>query len=210
MSPATTDGARPRVEGEREQEILTAALEVLAEVGYDRLTMDAVATAARASKATLYRRWSDKATLVIDALLSLKEPHEPPDTGSLRGDLMAAFCGLGGMTDPHQMAILSSVITALGRDHEFAEAFRRDFIGPKAERTFEIYRRAQARGEIRPDLELDLLVPALPGMLLHRLFLLGEEPSRELVSRMIDEVILPAATHRADHTDPTLKGPHDD
>ena len=60
MTPAEA-ALRPRVEGDREQEILDAALEVLGEVGYDRLTMDAVAQRAKASKATLYRRWNSKA-----------------------------------------------------------------------------------------------------------------------------------------------------
>src|ERR1700755_589877 len=109
----TPDAAavRPRIEGVREQEILDAALEVLADVGYDRLTMDAVASRAKASKATLYRRWSSKAKLVIDALHQTKGPHEFADTGTLRGDLQAAFCGMGGLTDPAMVAIMSSVIT---------------------------------------------------------------------------------------------------
>src|SRR5215212_6647530 len=63
--PPTT---RPRIEGEREAQILDAALELLREVGYDRLTMDAVASAAHASKASLYRRWGSKAQLVVDSL----------------------------------------------------------------------------------------------------------------------------------------------
>ena len=71
-NPTDTPAVRPRVEGEREQEILDATLEVLADVGYDRLTMDAVAARAKASKATLYRRWNDKASLVVDALLLVK------------------------------------------------------------------------------------------------------------------------------------------
>ena len=66
------DRSRPRVEGDREQEILDATLEVLADVGYDRLTMDAVAARAKASKATLYRRWNNKVSLVIDALAAQK------------------------------------------------------------------------------------------------------------------------------------------
>ena len=61
--------SRPRIEGDREVEILDAALEVLADVGYDRLTMDAVAQRAKASKATLYRRWNGKVSLVIDLSL---------------------------------------------------------------------------------------------------------------------------------------------
>src|SRR3954447_1593913 len=90
--------ARPRIEGVREQEILDAALEVLADVGYDRLTIDAVAHRAKASKATLYRRWNSKATLVVEALARVKGPPVTPDTGDLRTDLLETFCGMGGLT----------------------------------------------------------------------------------------------------------------
>ncbi len=192
-----TDGsARPRVEGDREQEILEAVLTVLSDVGYDRLTMDAVATRARASKATLYRRWQDKATLVVEALLCHKgETPPPPDTGSLRGDLLEAFCGMGGLTDRAEMAILGAVVTAIGRDQAFAELFRRDFIGPKAAAGRVIFERASARGEISPDLDLDLVVGALPGIVLHRAFLLGEHPDADLIARVVDQIILPAVTH---------------
>jgi AcrR family transcriptional regulator len=198
MSPTQTTQAdaptRPRVEGEREQEILDSTIDILAEVGYDRLTMDAVATRAKASKATLYRRWNGKAQLVIDALTSQKEPMSLPDTGSLRGDLLGAFCGMGGLTDSHQMAILGSVITAISRDEEFAEAFRRDFIGPKKAMSTEMFRRAQERGEIRDDVDLELISAALPGVVLHRAFLLGDPPTPELIAQVVDQLILPAVT----------------
>ncbi|MFC5729639.1 MULTISPECIES: TetR/AcrR family transcriptional regulator [Nocardioides] len=187
---------RPRVEGDREQEILDATLDVLAEAGYDRLTMDAVAARAKASKATLYRRWNGKAALVIDALISQKPAPALADTGSLRGDLLAAFCGMGGMTDRRQMAILGSLITAISRDEEFAEAFRRDFIGPKAAVTTAIYQQAIARGEIRPEIDLDILLSVLPGILLHRMFMLGEIPTEDVITAVIDHVIIPAAANR--------------
>jgi len=199
MSPsqaaqAADPQSRPRVEGEREQEILDSTIDVLAEVGYDRLTMDAVATRAKASKATLYRRWNGKAQLVIDALISQKEPMTAPDTGSLRGDLLGAFCGMGGLTDARQMAILGSVITAMTRDAEFAEAFRRDFIGPKKAISTEMFRRAQERGEIRDDFDLELVAAALPGICLHRTFLLGDPPTDDLIAKVVDQIILPAVT----------------
>ena len=94
-SPTT----RPRIEGDREQEIYVATLSVLAEMGYDNMTLDAVATAAHASKATLYRRWNGKLALVIDALRSIKATSVVPDTGNLREDLLLSYCSPGGVTD---------------------------------------------------------------------------------------------------------------
>ncbi len=183
---------RPRVEGDREQEILDAALEVLADAGYDRLTMDAVATAARASKATLYRRWASKSALVIDALKSHKSLSAPVDTGSLREDLLATYCGMGGQADQAQIAILASVVTAIAHDADFAEAFRRDVLGPKAAVSAEIFARAHARGELREDVDLDVIAPALPGIALHRQFLFGQTPDVDFITRVIDQIILPA------------------
>jgi AcrR family transcriptional regulator len=149
MTPAEA-ALRPRVEGDREQEILDAALEVLGEVGYDRLTMDAVAHRAKASKATLYRRWNSKATLVVEALASQKTTPPVPDTGDLRTDLLTAFCGMGGLTDHDTTVTLGAVITAVSTDPEFA------------------------------------------SVVLHRVFIFGEQPDAALIERAIDQIILPA------------------
>jgi AcrR family transcriptional regulator len=186
--------SRPRIEGDREQQILDATLEVLADVGYDRLTMDAVATRAKASKATLYRRWNGKVSLVIDALLSTKGTPALPDTGTLRGDLIASFCGMGGLTDEKSVATFASVITAMSRDQDFAAAFRREVIGPKAAISRTIFERARDRGELAPGVDIDLLAPALAGIVLHRTYLMGEVPDEALITRVIDQIILPAAT----------------
>ena len=197
MSPAQPESSgstRPRVEGGREQEILDATLHVLAEVGYDRLTLDAVAAEAKASKATLYRRWNGKAQLVIDALTSHMGEPAATDTGTLRGDLIATYCGMGGVTDRHQMALVGSLITAVSRDPEFAEVYRRDVIAPKIAANDAIFERAKARGEIAPDVDLALISPCLPGIVLHRLFFLGETPTENLITRVIDHVVMPAAT----------------
>ncbi len=189
---ATVAAHRPRIEGDREQEILQATLDVLAEVGYDRLTMDAVASAAKASKATLYRRWSSKAALVIDAILAQKGPARAPDTGSLRADLLEMHCGQGGVTDARAMGVLASLITAVNKDPEFAAAFRRDFIGPKVTIGRAAFERARERGEIDPDVDIDLVAPALAGMVLHRTFVLGEPPTESTIAALVDQIILPA------------------
>lgn len=194
MTP-TEAGTRPRVEGERELEIFEATLEVLDEVGYDLLTMDAVATRAKASKATLYRRWKGKPELVVAAIMAHKGDAVVPDTGSLRGDLLAAYCGSGGLNDPLAQSVLSAVVIAMGRDPEFAEVYRRDFIGPKIASSHAIYERARERGEVHPDTDLSVLAPALAGIVLHRAFLLGDAVTPELLGRVLDEVVLPAALH---------------
>src|SRR4051812_42136176 len=165
MSPQTEAvTTRPRVEGDREVEILDAALEVLAEVGYDRLTMDAVALKAKASKATLYRRWNGKVSLVIDALPHPPQhetPAEPVDTGSLRGDLIESYCGSGGLTDKPEVAAFGAILTAIMRDPEFAAAFRRDVVTPKLAASKAMFERAIERGEIDPGVDIELLAPAL-------------------------------------------------
>jgi len=191
----TETGTRPRVEGERELEIFEATLQVLDEVGYDLLTMDAVATRAKASKATLYRRWKGKPELVVAAIMAHKGDSAVPDTGSLRGDLLEAYCGSGGLNDPLAQSIISAVVTAMGRDPEFAEVYRRDFIGPKVESSCAIYERARARGEVHPEVDITILAPSLAGIVLHRVFLLGDSVTPELIGRVLDEVILPAAKH---------------
>lgn len=201
MTPTET-GTRPRVEGERELQILDATLEVLDEVGYDLLTMDAVAARAKASKATLYRRWKGKPELVVAAITAHKGEATVPDTGSLRGDLIAAYCGSGGLDDPQAQSVLSAVVIAMGRDPEFAEVYRRDFIGPKVAASRAIYERARERGEVHPDSDLTVLAPALAGIVLHRAFLLGDAVTPELLGRVLDEVILPAALHGPIRPDP--------
>lgn len=193
-----TGVVRPRVEGDREGEILDATLELLLDLGYDRLTLDAVATRAKASKATLYRRWSGKASLVVDALIRSKKSPDvvARDTGTLRGDLLGTFCGPTGFSHTSATRVLAAVITALHMDEEFGEEFRARFLAPKIESSRQIFARAQARGEIRPDVDLDLLTPALSGILLHRVFLLGAPIDDTTIEKVVDQIILPAATGR--------------
>ena len=83
-------------------------------------------------------------------------------------------------------------MTALGRDPEFAEGFRTRFIGPKVERTRELFARAEARGELRDGVDLDVVGPALAGIVLHSQFVLGQQPTEASITAVIDQVILPA------------------
>ena len=106
--------------------------------------------------------------------------------------MIQAFCGPGSLTDPVSLATFTSVLTAITRDPEFAEAFRREVILPKLGVSAEVYGRARVRGELREDADLQVIAPALAAVVLHRYFMLGEVPDRPAVERVVDELILPA------------------
>jgi AcrR family transcriptional regulator len=199
--------ARPRVAGDREADILDATLSLLATAGYDRLTMDGVASAAKASKATLYRRWTTKAELVIDALQRARGAPQvqEPDTGSFRDDLLAVACDKAGINDERTLAVMASLITALHHDEEFSAAFHERFLGPKIAASRRVYERAQQRGEIRPDADLDLLSHVLAAVILHRFFVLRLPVDDATVIKIIDEIVIPAATSRSAAT--SIQGP---
>jgi AcrR family transcriptional regulator len=166
-------------------------------VGYDRLTMDAVAQRAKASKATLYRRWNSKAKLVVESLARMKTTPEVLDTGDLRADLLTAFCGMGGLTDHDTTSTFGAVVTAVTTDPEFAAEFREQVVGPKSRVSRRVFERARDRGQLREGVDLDLVAPALAGIVLHRVFVLGEEPDSALIERVIDQIILPAVRPQA-------------
>jgi AcrR family transcriptional regulator len=189
-APALT---RPRVEGERVLEIHEAVVEVLVEVGYDKLTFDQVAARARAGKATLYRKWPTKAALVVDAVQATICPGvvERPDTGSLRSDLVSGACQQGGLTSGLP-ALLGAVMPALHRDEELMREFRQRFIEPMAAGLRDVFVRAQLRGEIGPHADLDRLAGILPALCLHRAVVDGADCDRDDVLAIVDEIVLPA------------------
>jgi len=195
----TTTSKRPRVEGDREAEVLDAAVRVLAEVGYDRLTMDHVAAEARASKATLYRRWSSKADLVVDAVSRAKGLPGPdqPDTGTLRGDLLALACGPAGLADRFPMSVLGGLLTALHNDPELSTAWRERFLAPRMAVTRAVFDRAVRRGEVDADIDLEVLHTVLPSMCAFRSTVLGHVVDESFVADVLDQVVLRAAAPAA-------------
>jgi AcrR family transcriptional regulator len=185
---------RPRIEGSRELEIYRATLELLVEAGYDKLTLDAVASRARASKATLYRRWSSKSDLVVDAVgCTMGEtPGTLPDTGTLRDDLMA-LARNKGMLEPERADVFCGLATAMYRDAELRTELSRRFGDPRTNHLRAVLDRARERGQVRPDADLDLIAQVIPALVLFQLHFQtpGELPP-DFVIGVIDEVVLPA------------------
>lgn len=173
---------------------MNAVLALLAEEGFSRMTVEGVAARAGVGKATVYRRWSSKVPLVIDALDTLASERLPvPDTGSVRGDLTEFLTQLVRVMSGPYGRLLAPLVEAISRNEELAEAFRRDLIAPRRDVGLEIVRRGIARGELRPDLHLDVALDVPVGIVFQRVLITGDSVDEELVGRIVDQVLDGAA-----------------
>ncbi|MGO9971298.1 MAG: TetR/AcrR family transcriptional regulator [Solirubrobacteraceae bacterium] len=192
--PPAHRGGRP-LDPARDAAILQAALDGLADLGYDRLSMDEIATRAHAGKGALYRRWPSKAALVVDAILDWREAQAPitaPDTGSLRGDLDAMIQAVPDFDDAakQQIAVFHGLATAANRDPELKAAFSTQLLERPRWVIGEVLERAVARGEISAELDLELIPDIIIGLNLVRM-VTGEFPDRSYVQRVLNTIIYP-------------------
>jgi len=181
----------------RDGEILDAALDVLAETGYDGMTIDMVAARAKAGKATLYRRWASKPELVLDAVACMKsndiDYDDLPDTGTLRGDLIALIKPPSIRDAERKMKVMAGIVSMLAGNPELAETARQALIEPRAIANRILFQRAIDRGEIAADVDIELLCTIGPSMVAYRTLMLRKPVDREFLITNIDRVILPAA-----------------
>lgn len=181
----------------RDPEILEATLDVLAEQGYERMTIDMVAARAKAGKATVYRRWASKADLVIDAVACMKPVETDfsklPDTGTLRGDLVAMIKTPAVQDGEKKMKIMLGIASMIARYPELAEAAHAAMVAPRAAANRFLMQRAIDRGEISADADLDKLATLSHAMVSYRSLMLGKAVTRDYLVSVIDSVIIPAA-----------------
>lgn len=172
--------------------MLTVTMNLLMETGYDRLTVDDVAARARASKRTVYRRWPTKADLVIAAVAhSLWHVAVPPDTGSLRSDLIA----LADMITRQATLLggtLAAVLPELRRNAGLRAVIEREFLQQRRPLVQTILRQAADRGEISTAHVDTEMWDLLPGYLLYRFLVPGPPVTHETVRALVDDVLLPS------------------
>lgn len=182
----------PRAES-REQAILDAALELLMEVGYDRLSIDALAERARAGKATIYRHWSGKAQIVAEAVRRLKmhDRVTPVDTGSLRGDLLGELNLMCTSMTTEDAAIVTGVLSAMRSDPELAQLVRTQVIEAKRGKFTGMVERAAARGELPAGARADLVEEVIPAMLINQLVIQGKPLDDAFATHLVDDIVLP-------------------
>ena len=197
-APAEVDQARlgRKRDHTRDPEILAAALDVLAEVGYEGMTVDMVAARAKAGKATLYRRWPSKAELVIDAVACMKggtyAPDTLPDTGTLRGDLIAMIKPHSIEDGERKLRVMAGVVSMLSRDPQLAAAVSQAITEPRVVVNRLLLQRAVDRGEVRADADIDTIAHIAPSMTAYRVLVERKPVDREFLVATIDGAALPA------------------
>ncbi|MDQ2637766.1 MAG: TetR/AcrR family transcriptional regulator [Actinomycetota bacterium] len=178
----------------REAELLAVTLQLLREHGYDRLSLDVVATTARASKATLYRRWPTKAELVLAAFVEgTRQIAVDPDTGTLRGDLLRLGEQIRAHVSTHASTI-RAVLVEVSRSDKLAAMLQEQFLDQRKALIARVLARAVDRGEIDASAITDDLWDVLPGYLIFRSVLTGRAASRRTVQQLVDNVIIPSLT----------------
>ena len=178
---------RPRSE-QAHRAILAAAAELLLARGLSAVSMDAVAERAGVSKATIYRWWPTKETLALDALYTewAAARPSPRDTGSLRGDLLSLLRPWAKLAGSRPYGrVIAALLTEAHSDPVFAQEYRNRVVGPRREQAREIFGRAVDRGELPPEVKVDVALDLLFGALYHRL-LHGHAP---LTDRFVRDAV---------------------
>ena len=190
----SSDGGAESPWSPRECELLAVTLELLQEHGYDRLTLDAVATTAHASKATLYRRWPTKAELVMAAFVEgTRQVAVDPDTGTLRGDLLRLAESICAHVSTHAGTI-RAVLVEVSRSPELDAMMQEQFLDQRKALMAHVLAQAVDRGEIDASVITEDLWDVLPGYLIYRSVLTGRAPSSRTVQDLVDNVLIPSLT----------------
>jgi AcrR family transcriptional regulator len=172
--------------------IVDATLQLLSEGGYNALTMEAVATLAGVGKATLYRRWSGKEQLVVDAVATLSETPEVVEGASVRDELVARLEAVRRKSDSSLAGKIFPRLVSAGADNpELLRSYRAQVLAPRRAAFVSALRRGVEQGLVRPDVDLDHAVDLLIGPMAYRNLIRTEPPpGPELAARIVDDVLV--------------------
>lgn len=177
---------RPR-STQAHQAILQATLDLLAEVGYKAMTVDAIATRARVGKTTIYRRYSSKEELVADAIENLREEVLIPDTDSLWGDIELLIENAAQiLLNPLGRQTIALIVSTAFSSPQFAQVYWTKYLQPRRQAFSTVIERAKARNEILADIDSNLVFDLMSGTMLYALmFQPTSESFEEYVRRAL-------------------------
>jgi AcrR family transcriptional regulator len=182
---------RPR-DTSRGLAILEATLALLTEVGYEQLSMEAVASRSGAAKTTIYRRYRDKAALVAAAVEHRSHATPPePAAGDLRGDLLALVAWLGRQVAEQEIGLLGALFAGMRSDARLAEEMRRILRRDEAAMTYEPLRKAIRHGEQMTPRAAELFAEVVPAVIVHRIVIAGEPCDEPFIEHLVDDILLP-------------------
>ncbi|MFD8525764.1 TetR/AcrR family transcriptional regulator [Streptosporangium canum] len=177
---------------DRTEVIMRTTLELGQEIGYAKLSIEAVAARAGAGKHTIYRRWSSKGALLLDSLLSLHESDlDYPDTGDIVADLREQIhAAVDLIGRPPFGPLYQALVGEAQYDPRVAAALNERFIAPQTDKTVARLKKAQDQGQLASGFDLDLAMAILSGPLYFR-FLITQEPlTHEYVDRILDALFV--------------------
>lgn len=186
---------RPR-DKSRDIAIEKATVELLREIGYESITMDLVALRAHVSKATIYRRWKNKAALVADAVHHYAFSKMPLiDTGSLRGDLIEAVSEKVKIMKSADGQLIAGLMCTARDDDDLAQLLHQPLSEKASAAGSAIFDRAVLRGEIPVDAKRELVYQIVPAVIGFRVFMSKESINRKFIENFVDDVLLPVLQH---------------
>ncbi|GLB69171.1 TetR/AcrR family transcriptional regulator [Arthrobacter mangrovi] len=181
--------AEARTEAKK-QKIMDAVVAILKEGGGSALTMDAIAARARTSKATIYRYWPDKTSLLIDAASRIIRSPEIPDLGSFRDELrMLLQARLKEFRGEGVDKMFGALIGVAAEDPVFGAHLREWMELQQMSTNTAIVARAKARGEIRPEVPVEAAVTIVGAPLVYRMVLQKMQPDEALVETLVNCVV---------------------
>ncbi|MFD0474571.1 TetR/AcrR family transcriptional regulator [Nonomuraea thailandensis] len=167
---------------------MQTALDLALEVGYAKLSMEAIAGRAGVGKDTIYRRWPSKGLLFLDSLLSLNQRAlDYPDTGDVLADLRQQIhAAVDLLATPPWGPLYRALVGEAQHNPAVAAGLNDRFIQPQADKTVARLRAAQTKGQVSPDFDLELAMAVLSGPLYFQLLITQEPLTHEYVNRILD------------------------
>ena len=192
-----TDNRATRAD-DRTDAIMRATIDLTQELGYAKLSIEAVAARAGVGKHTVYRRWPSKAMLFHDSLLTLRPPvPDFPDTGDLEADLARRMHATVDLMSAEPWGpLVRALVGEMQHDPAVAASLDERFFAPQAERTAARIRAAKQQGQVAADVDPGLAQAILAGPMYYR-FLISKQPvTHEDVDRMLSAVFAGFAPRR--------------
>lgn len=181
---------RPRSE-ETRKAILNAAYEMLVENGFKSITIEGISERAGVSKATIYKWWPNKAAVVLDGFFDATVSMLGiPDTGSVKEDLRVQISNLASFITSPKGKVLLELIAEGQSDSNVAQEYRSRYFNPRRLISKAILEKAEARGEVKKDLNIELCIDLLFAPLFYRLLITGAPVDAAFIEQLVSYALM--------------------